>query len=99
MSKPKDIKDAIPGFNTYVYDGSPYISGDISCSNCGGTEFMWEGRCRTCTDNETGRWEKLLIKIVDHNAVSYNDESVEWRNGYEAALGWVEGQMKELEEK
>jgi hypothetical protein len=99
MSKPKDIKDSIPGFTTYVYDGPPYISGDISCSKCGGTEFMWVGECRNCINDKINKWEKLLLKIVEHYAVNYTDESIEWRNGYEAALGWMGDQMKELEEK
>lgn len=99
MSKPKNIKDSIPGFNTYIDNGSPFITGDVSCSECGGTEFLWIGECRNCINDKINKWEKLLLKIVEHNAVGYSDKSIEWRNGYEAALGWMGDQMKELEEK
>ena len=50
------------------------------------------------------KWQELVLKVSLHNANEFkHDEDKyqtgDWRNGYECALGWVEQQMQELEEK
>jgi len=50
------------------------------------------------------KWQELVLKVKLHNANEFKYDkdkyqTGDWRNGYECALGWIEKQMQELEEK
>ena len=83
-----------------VENQDSYITGDPRCNECGGTEFIWTGTCKTCGDFYRNKWEALkddIQKSIYNLSISLF--SLDIKSTGISTFSAVLDVMKEMEEK